>query len=340
MMRNIPMMKGSVLQNIPRIRAVVQCGFLFFTLFIGWRFYLFFLWAMGESAVHVPRPPAVEGFLPIGALVGLKRLLATGSYDMVHPAGLTIFLAAIAVAFIARKGFCGWICPVGAVSNLAERTGRRLKIMRETPRILDIGLSSIKYLLLFFFVAIIFFRMSPEAVVSFHGSTYNVVADAKMLLFFLVPSLLAGGVTLFLFLLSFVVVNPWCRWFCPYGALLGVVALVSPVRVVRDEHVCIKCQKCDRSCPATIPVSTRKAVRDNGCVGCMACVSACPVPGCLKAKVAHRSVHPLAIVAAGLLLFFIFWIWARSSGHWVTEIPDHLFQELYPKLRSFGHPSY
>lgn len=118
---------------LPSIRRTVQAGFTLFCLYAGWQFYWFYQWAIGASATYVARPPAVEGFLPISALVSLKRLVLTHQYDPIHPAGLTIFLAALSLGLLLRKGFCGWICPVGFASNLAELAGRRLKVNITPP---------------------------------------------------------------------------------------------------------------------------------------------------------------------------------------------------------------
>ena len=106
---------------ISSLRIAVQAGFTLFCLYAGYRFYLFYLWGTGQSDIYVPRPPSVEAFLPIGALVGLKRFLLSGHFDMIHPAGLTIFMAALVIGLLLRKGFCGWICPVGFVSNQIGR---------------------------------------------------------------------------------------------------------------------------------------------------------------------------------------------------------------------------
>ncbi|MEJ2246406.1 MAG: 4Fe-4S binding protein [Acidobacteriota bacterium] len=118
--RSIQTLLASV--SIPRLRTTVQACFTLFCIFVGYRFYCFYLWTLDRSETFVSRPPSVEGFLPISALLGLKRLALTGQWDPVHPAGLTIFIAALAIAFLFRKGFCGWICPVGFVSNLLEKT--------------------------------------------------------------------------------------------------------------------------------------------------------------------------------------------------------------------------
>lgn len=74
-----------------------------FCLYAGYNFYLFYLWGTGQTSIHVPRPHSVEAFLPIRALVGLKRLVLISNYDMIHPAGLTVFLAAMCIGLLVRK---------------------------------------------------------------------------------------------------------------------------------------------------------------------------------------------------------------------------------------------
>ena len=52
--------------------------------------------------------------------------------------------------------FCGWLCPVGTLSEYLWKLGRdTFKRNFLLPRWLDIGLTSLKYLLLAFFVRII-----------------------------------------------------------------------------------------------------------------------------------------------------------------------------------------
>ena len=67
-----------------------QWFFFLATAYVGVRFTRFCLAAAAGEAGSVARPAGVEGFLPISALLGLRRLLATGSFDPVHPAGLWI----------------------------------------------------------------------------------------------------------------------------------------------------------------------------------------------------------------------------------------------------------
>ena len=79
--------------------------------------------------------------------------------------------------------------------------------------------------------------------------------------------------------LSLLVERPWCKYLCPYGALLGLFNLIRVFPVRRHEATCIDCKKCDAACPMQIKVSTGKAVRDHQCISCHECLSgvACPV---------------------------------------------------------------
>lgn len=323
---------------LPPLRRTVQAGFALFCLFGGLQFYRFTQWAIDRTTTYVARPPMVEGFLPISALVSLKRLILTGEYDPIHPAGLTIFLAALALGLLLRKGFCGWICPLGLASNLAETVGRRTRLLKRVPKWLDLPLLSLKYLLLAFFAYQILWGMDLQAIEGFLRSPYNLTVDLKMLYFFLSPSRLAGGVMLGLLLLSLVVKNPWCRYLCPYGALLGLLALASPLQVKRDPKSCINCQKCARSCPAAIQVPEKETVRTPECFGCLECVAVCPVDACLDLRVTGRRIHPLLLPALVLALFFGCWLTAKATGHWHNQLPVEVLKKSYQMGLNMAHP--
>ena len=323
--------------GLARTRTLVQAGFGLFCLWAGFRFYAFYLWALERSDTYAARPPSVEAFLPISALLAFKRLVLTGLWDRVHPAGLTILIAALAVSWALRKGFCGWICPVGFFSNLLEKAGRPIALP-PLPRWVELPLLSLKYLLLAFFAWVILIGMDLRAIDSFLRSPYNLAADAKMLQFFLPPSALTVAVLGFLVLVSLVIRNFWCRFLCPYGALLGLLSLTGPLRVRRDPAACIDCGRCDRVCPASIRVSRAGPVRHPECVGCMGCVEACPREGCLSLAAGGRALpfraFPLAVVG----LFLLFYLGAVLTGRWETAIPPEMFRPLYQSAGDLAHP--
>jgi len=92
----------------------MQMAFLALNVWIGIQFYLFVrYYETGGGSLLVARPPGVEGWLPIASLMNLKVLLATGGIPKLHPAGMFLLIAFLAMSWIFRKSFCGWLCPVG-----------------------------------------------------------------------------------------------------------------------------------------------------------------------------------------------------------------------------------
>ncbi len=301
---------------------------------VGWQFYNFYLWASGTGASYVPRPAAVEAFLPISALMSLKRFLFTGKWDAIHPAGLTFFIAVLSGALLFRRGFCGYVCPVGLLSDAAERAGRAARVSVKLPRCLHYPLLSVKYVLLGFFAYIILVKMDIASIESFLQSPYNITVDARMLLFFLSPSGITLVVMVGLLAASFVIKHFWCTYCCPYGALLGIVAMFSPLYVHRDEQECRHCKRCQEVCPAGISVWDMEKVRVPECIGCLECVASCPEDRCLRINAAGMDrAMPLWLIPAGVVTVLMgAWLVALWTGHWHTIIPDQAFQVFYRRF--------
>ena len=326
-------------KNLTTLRLLVQSGFLCFSLYCGYRFYQFYQWALGKSPTLVARPPAVEGFLPIGGLVSLKRFLLSGVYDPIHPAGLTIFIAALLLAVLFRKGFCGWICPVGFCSQLVERLARRLKLLWRAPVWLDYQLFSVKYLLLAFFTWAIVWQMDRESIEAFVNAPYNLGVDARMLLFFLAPSAATLKILGFLVIASFFLRNFWCRYLCPYGALLGLLAWFGPLRINRDPQSCINCKKCEKVCPGAIRITEEGSITSPECLGCLECVATCPVDNCLAVTCFDRRKLPALLLPLGVLgLFLSLWALAGLTGHWQTQVETEAFKSYYQQAANLVHP--
>ncbi|MGE4554099.1 MAG: 4Fe-4S binding protein, partial [Desulfovibrionaceae bacterium] len=176
----------------PRVRPAtlrrwVRLVFALICLAGGLQLALYLLHAAGRIAFAAPRAPVVEGFLPIAALLGLKRWLTGGGFDPVHPAGLVILLAALASSFLLRRGFCGHVCPVGWLSEGLGRLGARLGLGRRGPRVLDWTLGAVKWLVLAFFLVQVG-GMGAAALREFVTGPYNITADARLLTFWLAPS--------------------------------------------------------------------------------------------------------------------------------------------------------
>jgi len=247
----------------PKIfRHIIQMSISLFLLYVGWKFYKFTLYVQsGGKLPYIDKPEAVEGFLPISALLGFKQWLLTGVYDPIHPAGLTIFLAVLITALIFKKGFCSWLCPIGTISEGLALAGEKMFGKNFTlPRWLDLLLMSLKYLILAFFMKVIFLDMSIFSIQAFLNSPYNMVADIKMLYFFLDISRTTYYVLLTLAFFSLFIKQFWCRYLCPYGALQGLISILSFFKIRRKENQCINCGLCNKNCPGMISVSEKQTI--------------------------------------------------------------------------------
>ena len=323
-----------------RLRHAVQLAFLALNLWIGIQFCLFVrFYETGGSSLPASRPPGVEGWLPIASLMNLKVLLLSGQMPRLHPAGIFLLVAFLAASWLFRKSFCSWLCPVGTLSEYLWRLGsgtfgRNFRL----PRKLDTGLRRLKYLLLALFLFAVG-SMSVDAIRAFLEGPYGMVDDVKMLNFFRGLSLVGGTVVAALAVASVFVQNFWCRYLCPYGALMGLAALASPLRIRRDERLCIDCGKCAKACPSALPVDKLLQIRSAECSGCLECVAECPAAGALLLTAPRRRTVPAWAVATGVAILFIGLCGlAQWTGYWHTEVPSDVYFRLIPHANDFTHP--
>jgi polyferredoxin len=333
------------------LRRSYQAVFLLLNVWLGG---IFYFWVRGletGAATTVADPPTgIEGWLPIADLMNLKYFLVTGHVPAIHPAAMFLLITFLAMSFLLRKAFCSWLCPIGTISEYLGRGGQKLfKRNFRIWRWLDIPLCGLKYLLLAFFVWAIS-SMSAEAIAGFMQSDYGVVAGVKMLNFFRFLGE-AGLVVLgILVLVSVFVRNFWCRYLCPYGALLGFASLLSPLRVRREPEPCIDCAKCAKVCPSSLPVDLLITIKSAECTGCLECVAICPAEGALHVAVpqifkppvesskALRHIHSWAMAVGVAVLFFGIVGYAKAVGFWNSHIPAAVYRQLVPHANTARHP--
>jgi len=360
-----------------RIRLIVQSLFVLLNVFLCVQFYFFVRYfETSATGPHVARPAGVDGWLPIAGLMNLRYLLATGRIPSIHPAAMVVFLIFIAISLFMKRAFCAWLCPVGTLSEYLWKAGRKLLGRNFTlPRWLDIPLRSIKYLLLAFFVFIIG-NMSAAALEDFMLQPYGILADVKMLHFFTHMSTTALVVIAVLMLLSVFVKNFWCRYACPYGAVMSLASLASPLTIRRDTDACVDCGKCAKACPMDLPVDRLIQIRSIECTACLECVAVCNTqnaiqfalpPARLRPAAQHypsapaagaaavaaypsaptvaqrwqgRTLQPLAAAILIAALFCGGVGLARLTHHWQTNISDDVYRELIPHADEQTHPGF
>lgn len=290
------------------------------------------------------RPDVGDAFLPIAGGIELKAIVTLGIWDQTHPAAAVMLTVVLLTGLLCKRAFCGWACPLGIAGEYLYKLRKRfIKTEYLPPAWLDWPLRMLKYLILAGLLYIII-GMPAAGIPGYLNSNYHKIADLKMALFFITP----GLVTLlcFGFILS---LSAWrrqgfCRYICPYGALLGLVSFLSPFKIRRSTQHCLieskgmNCDKCTRACPANISVHTQLNVRSDECQACMRCVSACPKPEALHLSTRNGIKLSARGLTIGLIvLLFLIPLIAYLSGFWVSQTPTETRMYLIQHLNSIGH---
>ena len=229
---------GTYLWRTGRFRKTTKYLLLLVTVLVGFAFFSPMIPHNFQQLVL--RSGDVVGFALVGAAIGMA----------------VFFL----LAFLFGRHFCGYLCPIGAVQELAYAAPTpkfRLPWKR--------GLSLVRGLV---FVLILAAGLGFSiSVLGFFG-----IQDFFRLVF-------SAGFVVFLaaIALSLFIYRPFCRLICPVGAIFQLLATQARWKIRRTE-ACIECKKCEMVCP------TNEAGRDDAkgeCYLCGRCIEKCPVEGAL-----------------------------------------------------------
>ena len=182
---------------------------------------------------------------PIGAIQNVALGLADPTYLVSLPV-IAFFVLPLIFALIWGRVFCGAVCPLGAIQDLFLFKPLRVPLWLERP----LGLLRYVYLGLAVFFAVVYSRFvicEYDPFVSFfrmYGPFWR---------------LALGGLFL---LIGLYIARPYCRYLCPYGALLSMLSRWTSIGVRTTPKECISCTLCDASCPFEAiqrPVPSTKA---------------------------------------------------------------------------------
>ena len=278
---------------------------------------------MAEKGIALPAwvPTCLHGICPFGGAATLGRLITGGVFiPRTGAENLYTLAAALGGTLLFGALFCGWLCPLGSVQDWVLRAGEKLKLNGK-KKIIAHFFSRISPKLrrtLNSFTAVFpYFRFAVLGLILFATyRSFNLVfshIDPFYALFHIwtgtaLPLSMAvlGGVLV----LSLFIRRPWCRWMCPFGAVLGLAGKIAPFAIRRNSELCIGCKACDRACPSGIKISEPDKIADSRCSRCLECIESCPVPGALlfsspgTGKRAVLSPARAAVSAAVLLLSF------------------------------------
>jgi MauM/NapG family ferredoxin protein len=237
-------------------------------------FLLLFLWLLHGLAAGDGRDFPYPLFHWLDPLTATGVALADGTL----PRALAWGAALVALTVLLGRFFCGWICPLGTLQQLASF----LFSPRSRRESLEVNRWRRWYALKYYLLA----GLLAAALL---GSLQTGLADplslaARGLAAGLWPALPGGravpGGWLAVALLVAVLVASrfvprlFCRALCPLGALLGVFGRLSLFRIQRGAAACSACTLCRFACQgADEPLG---AHRPGECHVCLNCLDHCP----------------------------------------------------------------
>jgi hypothetical protein len=174
---------------------------------------------------------------------------------------LSIFLV---LTLIFGRIFCGYVCPLGAIQELAS-------MIRFKPK-LDYQRKFWKkknYLRWGFFVGYALFSLIWGVEITLFMNPIN------GFLIFWTPLHIGIFIAFLLILLiipiSIFIYRPYCRFFCPFGALAFLFGIFSPLKIRRTPY-CNECGICEKICPTLegFDISSK-----GECYSCNRCIDFC-----------------------------------------------------------------
>jgi len=198
---------------------------------------------------------------PIGSIQNVALALVDPRYAVPYHV-IAVFVLPLAAALFFGRVFCSGVCPLGAIQELVV-----FKPIEVPPR-LDRALGWLRWVYL---ALAVIFAVLPIVYRDFVICRF----DPFVGLFRFTGAawlLMVGG----LFLLAGVFFGrPYCRWLCPYGALLSLFSRYSwrSFSITPDRE--LDCGLCRDACPYGA-IENRRAVR-TACFACGRCYRSCPV---------------------------------------------------------------
>lgn len=264
-----------------------------------------FLFIQTESKGNDELGYPVRLFLDFDPLIFVATLL---SAHAVAGAFLLSLITIVATILLGRV-FCGWVCPLGTLNNLAG-SFKRKPPARDFP-----GLHRAKYYLLIAILASALFTLQPAGIMdplsliirSFsisiyplfnHGirSFFDAIYSAdplriaavtepvysalkKTVLSFEQPlyrqSFFIGILFLAVLGLNLVEKRFWCKYLCPLGAFLGLLSRQSLLRRSVSEG-CTSCGACSAVCQGNALPGSGETWLAAECLECRNCDDVCP----------------------------------------------------------------
>ncbi|MCE5195144.1 MAG: 4Fe-4S binding protein [Nitrospiraceae bacterium] len=264
-----------------------------------------FLFLQTESKGRDELGYPVKIFLDFDPLISITTLLSNHSVAE----GFYLSIITIIATLLLGRVFCGWVCPLGTLNNIIG------SLKKYNPKTKPLNWHKIKYYILIFLITSSVFTLQLSGILdplsllirsfsvsiypifnysvsAFFDAIYNLNISGlssisepvfsvlkKTLLSFQQPFYLqaafVGGIFIFILGLNLFEKRFWCRYFCPLGALLGILSRFSILKRSVSEG-CNSCGACGSVCQGNASPDQKEKWRDAECYYCWNCDDICP----------------------------------------------------------------
>jgi len=298
------------------IRGIIQIAFFLFVFTIALSNFL------DSRGINLPllTPKNFHATCPFGAVETFGRLILDGNFiSKIHESNLWIFSGVMLITITFGSVFCSYLCPLGSFQEWTGKIGKNIfkkKYNRFISNKFDHLSGYIRYVVLFMIMIFTTLRLS---LVFQHVDPYYALFHFWMGDVFFTALIVLGAVTI----LSLFFERPWCRWFCPFGALQGIIQLISPWKIRRNKELCVSCGICTKSCPMRINIHEKACILDTRCNRCSTCFIVCPIKGAITHSLPKKPFLALKNnLITGILILSLFSapiIFAKAKGLFITS---------------------
>ena len=221
-----------------------------------------------------------EAFCPFGGMESLWGLITNNEFSCaLGPLNLSMLAAVLVLTILAKKAFCGWICPIGFMGELTGKLGGKLFPRRgEIDPKWNFYFKLLRYPILV--ISLYFTYKSGELILRGYDPFYIIFSGfghgtLGLVTFIVLAATIIGSLLIPMF---------FCRYLCPLGATLDPFSRIGFIKVARMDENCNQCGMCKEVCPHAIAPHEYDLVRNRDCTNCLECVDACPEEDTLNLK--------------------------------------------------------
>jgi len=168
----------------------------------------------------------------VGSIQNISYALFNAGYKIPLSAMIFFFIPLIYTLLFGRT-FCAGICPLGALQELFVLKPMNLKSWVNKV----LGVIPFIYLGL----AVLYSATGTDFIICRYDPFVGFFRFNASFMMFII-----GGIFL---IVGIFIARPYCRFLCPYGALLNLFSRFSRRHLTISPSECIQCRLCENSCP-------------------------------------------------------------------------------------------